>query len=42
MGEAIIIALQSWGLLALSLGILFVALVVLNKITGRKKDKDNK
>ena len=25
-----------------SLGILFVALVVLNKITGRKKDKDNK
>lgn len=42
MGEAIIIALRSWGLLALSLGILFVALVVLNKITGRKKDKDNK
>ena len=40
MANAIAIALQSWGLLACSLGILFVALVILNKVTGRKKDKD--
>ena len=40
--DSVGIGLSSWGLLALSLGILFVALVVLNKITGRKKDKDNK
>ena len=33
-----VIAVSSWGLLACALGILFVALVVLNKITG-KKDK---
>ncbi len=39
MPSAIAIAFQSWGLLAAALGILFVALVVLNKLTGRKKDK---
>lgn len=42
MGQSIAIALQSWGLLACSLGILFVALLVLNKVTGRKKDKNDK
>ena len=42
MTNAIAIALQSWGLLACSLGILFVALLVLNKVTGRKKDKNEK
>ncbi len=42
MANAIAIALQSWGLLACSLGILFVALLVLNKVTGRKKDKNEK
>lgn len=40
--DAVRIAFQSWGLLACALGILFVALVILNKVTGRKKDKDNK
>ena len=38
MPNAILIAFQSWGLLACALAILFVALVILNKITG-KKDK---
>ena len=33
-----VIAFSSWGHLACALGILFVALVVHNKITG-KKDK---
>ncbi len=42
MANAIAIALQSWGLLACSLGILFVALLVLNKVTGRKKDNNDK
>ena len=39
MPNAIVIAFQSWGLLAGALGILFVALVILNKVTGNKKDK---
>ena len=34
------IGLSSWGLLAGALGILFVVLIVLNKITGRKKDEE--
>ncbi len=38
LAEVIAIALESWGLLALGMGILFVALVILNKIT-KKKDK---
>ena len=38
MPNAIVIAFQSWGLLAGALAILFVALLILNKITG-KKDK---
>ncbi len=38
MPNAIVIAFQSWGLLAGALAILFVALVILNKITS-KKDK---
>lgn len=42
MANAIAIALQSWGLLACSLGILFVALLVLNKVTGSKKDNNDK
>ena len=42
MANAIAIALQSRGLLACSLGILFVALLVLNKVTGRKKDNNDK
>ena len=33
------IGLKSWGLLALGLGILFVVLLVLNALTGKKKDK---
>lgn len=33
------IGFSSWGLLACALGILFVVLVVLNKITGKKKDE---
>ena len=36
--EVVAIGLESWGLLALGLGILFVILVVLNKLTN-KKDK---
>ncbi len=40
MPNAIVIAFQSWGLLAAALGILFVALLILNKVTGRKKDDD--
>ncbi len=39
MPNPVLLALQSWGLLAGTLGILFVALVVLNKLTGKKKDK---
>ncbi len=35
-----VVAFSSWGLLAGALGILFVALVILNKIT--KKNDDNK
>ena len=38
LAEVIAIAFESWGLLALGMGILFVALVILNKIT-KKKDK---
>ncbi len=38
MPSAIAIAFQSWGLLAGALAILFVALIVLNKVTGKKKD----
>ena len=38
LAEVVAIALESWGLLALGMGILFVALVILNKIT-KKKDK---
>ncbi len=34
------IAFSSWGLLAGALGILFVALVILNKVTGKKDKKD--
>lgn len=36
--NAVAIAFQSWGLLACAMAILFVALVVLNKIT-KNKDK---
>ena len=36
--EVVAIGLESWGLLALGMGILFVALVILNKVT-KKKDK---
>ncbi len=35
-----VVAFSSWGLLAGALGILFVALVILNKIT--KKNNDDK
>ena len=35
-----VLAFSSWGLLAGALGILFVALLILNKVTGRKKDDD--
>lgn len=37
--EVVAIGLESWGLLALGMGILFVVLVILNKITN-KKNKD--
>ena len=37
--DVIKIGLESWGLLAVGLGILFVAIVILNKATNRKKDK---
>lgn len=37
--DVIAIGLKSWGLLALGIGILFVAIVILNKVTGKKKDK---
>lgn len=37
--DSVGIGFSSWGLLAGALGILFVALVILNKVTGRKKDK---
>ena len=37
--DVILIGLKSWGLLALGLGILFVVIVVLNKLTNNKKDK---
>ena len=36
--NAVAIAFQSWGLLVCAMAILFVALVVLNKIT-KNKDK---
>lgn len=36
----VMIALKSWGLLALGLGILFVVLVILNGLTNKKKDQD--
>ncbi|MBO8437022.1 MAG: hypothetical protein IAA97_08595 [Spirochaetes bacterium] len=35
------IGFSSWGLLAGALGILFVVLVVLNKVTSKKKDDNN-
>lgn len=37
--DVVMIGLKSWGLLALGLGILFVVLLVLNALTGKKKDK---
>ena len=40
--EVIGIGLKSWGLLALGLGILFIVLIVLNALTGNKKDKSDK
>ena len=40
--EVIGIGLKSWGLLALGLGILFIVLIVLNALTGNKKDKGDK
>ncbi len=39
MPNPVVLAFQSWGLLAGAMAILFVALVILNKITGKKKDK---
>ncbi len=36
----VMIALKSWGLLALGLGILFVVLLVLNGLTNKNKDQD--
>ncbi len=36
----VMIALRSWGLLALGLGILFVVLLVLNGLTNKNKDQD--
>ncbi len=41
MPNVFVIAFSSWGLLACALGILFVALVILNKVTGKKNKKDN-
>ena len=38
LAEVIAIGLESWGLLALGMGVLFVILVILNKVT-KKKDK---
>lgn len=38
--EAVRTGFLSWGLLALGLGILFVLLVILSKITGKKDRKD--
>lgn len=35
--DVVAIGLESWGMLALGIGILFVCLVVLNKLTGKKK-----
>ena len=37
--EVVAIGLECWGLLALGMGILFVVLVILNKLTS-KKNKD--
>ena len=34
--EVIVIGLKSWGFLVLGMGILFVAIVILNKFTGKK------
>ncbi len=36
--DVIGIGLKSWGLLGLGIGILFVAIVILNKVTNRNKD----
>ena len=36
----VMIALKSWGLLALGLGILFVVLLVLNGLTNKNKGQD--
>ena len=38
---AVGLGLSSWGLLAGALGILFVVLIVLNKLTSGKKDDNN-
>ena len=40
--EVIGIGLKSWGLLALGLVILFIVLLILNALTGNKKDKSGK
>lgn len=37
--DVIFIGLKSWALLAFGIGILFVAIVVLNKLTGGKDKK---
>ena len=38
--DVVAIGLESWGTLALGIGILFVAIVILKKLTGnKKKDK---
>lgn len=36
------IAFSRWGLLAAAMGILFIVLIVLNALTGKKKDKSEK
>ncbi len=39
-GNVTVVAFSRWGLLAAAMGILFLVLIVLNALTGKKKDKE--
>ena len=40
--EAVTMGFSRWGLLAVGLGVLFIVMVILAKVTGKKKDVENK
>ncbi len=41
VGEAVKFGFRAWALLALAMGIIFLVVVILNKVSNKKKD-DNK